>query len=249
MRFALYAFLFAAPSLIASTNTTAAELDIRDEGGNIIIAADQIKSYNWSKHMLTLTPDTRANLYYKLSKTEGLVSGRPFDVCLNGKPIYRGKFTTSASSFSFDTPVIVVDPVAYKNGLKESELVIQLGYPNNEFFKGDDPRNDERIENALRAAGKLDPPCEDHAEWVANVLREIQTVKPGMTREDLLKIFTEEGGLSNRFARRYAHRACPYIKVDVKFDWHEPEANSIKEHSNDPITKISTPFLEWTIAD
>jgi hypothetical protein len=249
MRIPFHTFLVAALCLVTSRATPAAHLDIRDPNGKVIIAADQIKSYNWSTHMLTLAPDTRRDLFYALAKTEGLVSGRPFAICLDGKPIYEGKFTTSASSFSFDTPVIVVNPVSYKDGLKDNELVIQLGYPNHEFFKGDDPRSDKRIEDALRAANKLVPPCEDHAEWVAKILREIQALKPGMTREDLLKIFTEEGGLSNRFQRRYAHRACPYIKVDVKFDWHDPEANSVKEHPQDKITQISTPFLEWTIAD
>jgi hypothetical protein len=243
---------------MTSRAVSAAELDIRDPDGKVIIAADNIKSYNWSTHMVALAPDTRAGLFYSLSKTEGRVSGVPFAVCLDGKPIYQGKFTTSASSFSFDTPVIVVNPVTYKDGLKENELVIQLGYPNQKFFKGDDPRGDKRIEKALRAAGKLDPPCEDHAAWVAKVLREIQTLKPGMTREDLLKIFTEEGGLSNRFQRRYVHRECPYIKVDVKFDAVKvvrgspdpaPGADSTKEHPQDTISQISTPFLERTIAD
>jgi hypothetical protein len=127
---------------------------------------------------------------------------------------------------------------------------IQLGYPTNEFFKGDDPRSDKRIEVALRAADKLtNSRDEQNTEWIAGIMKEIQTLKPGMTREDLLKVFTEEGGLSTRFERRYAHRACPYIKVDVKFDFADPEANSVKEHAQDKITQISTPFLEWTIAD
>ena len=230
-------------------NSRAAEFDIRDPHGNVIIAADKIKCYNWSKHMLTLVPDFRSDLFNELSKTEGLVSGRRFAACIDGKPIYEGNFTTSASSFSFNTPVIVVNPASCKDGLKANELVIQLGYPNNEFFKSDDPRGDKRIEDRLRADGKLVPPCEDHAAWVAKVLRDIQTVKPGMLREDLLKICTEEGGLSTCSQRRYVHRACPLIKIDVKFDSGDTEANSPQEHPKDKITQISKPFLEWPIVD
>jgi hypothetical protein len=242
--------LFLASLWLAALHTYAAdEFDIRNPDGSVMIAADTIKSYHWSKHTLTLVPNARQNLFKKLAQTGGLVSGRPFAVCIDGKPIYEGKFTTSTSSFSFDTPVIVVNPVFYKDGLHDNELVIQLGYPNNEFFKGDDPRGDKRIEGALRATGKLMPPCEDHAEWLTKILREIKTVKPGMTREDLLKVFAEEGGLSSRFQRRYVHRAAPIIKVDVKFDINEPEANSSREDPKDIIRQITAPFLEWPIMD
>src|SRR5262245_11285252 len=55
-------------------------------------------------------------------------------------------------------------------------------------------------------------------EWVANSLKEIQTIKVGMTRTDLLKVFTTEGGLSTGLTRTYVYRECPYIKVDVEFE-------------------------------
>ena len=32
-----------------------------------------------------------------------------------------------------------------------------------------------------------------HSEWIAQSLKEIETIKPGMTRADLLKVFGEEG--------------------------------------------------------
>jgi hypothetical protein len=37
---------------------------------------------------------------------------------------------------------------------------------------------------------------ESHIAWVADVLENMQTIKPGMTRKTLLKVFTTEGGLS-----------------------------------------------------
>jgi len=85
-------------------------------------------------------------------------------------------------------------------------------------------------------------------KWIDKSLREMQTVKAGMTRAQLTKVFTTEGGLSTRTWRRYVYRECPYIKVDVEF---KPVSTSKKyphaESSNDVITKISKPFLEWSI--
>jgi hypothetical protein len=249
MRILFRILFFVAFWLVAICGAPAAELDIRDHDGEVIIPADKIKSYDWATHTITLQPGAKPALANDpLLAGQKLVSGVPFSVCLDGKAIYGGVFTTSASSRSFSTPVIVYLPIAYDATILKDGIRIQLGYPTEEFFKGDDPRNDKRIKDALRAAGKLDPPCEDHAEWVAKVLREIHTLKPGMTREDLLKIFTEEGGLSTRFQRRYVHRECPYIKVDVKFDDTGLEANG-PEQPQDKITQVSTPFLEWTIVD
>ena len=88
-----------------------------------------------------------------------------------------------------------------------------------------------------------------HTEWIAKSLREMQTIKPGMTRADLLKVFQEEGGLSGRTWRRYAYRGCPLIKVEVTFEPVGKPEDKPPESSKDKITKISKPFLEWAILD
>jgi hypothetical protein len=249
-------------ALIATLQPTAsqsaeppAELDIRGDNGQIIISADQIRSYDWPTHTLTLAPGTRAKLArklienMKLTEMKKLVSGIPFTVSVGGKPVYKGTLTTSVSSFSFDTPAIVVDPVINVPTLGEDQLRIQLGYPTQQFFEGDDPRADKRIEEALKAAGKLINPRQDRIEWVAACLQEMQAVKQGSTREELLRVFVEEGGLSNRRERRYAYRDCPYFKVDVKFEAADDADEKNKESPNDKVSQISTPFLEWQIAD
>jgi hypothetical protein len=38
-----------------------------------------------------------------------------------------------------------------------------------------------------------------------------------MTREDLLRVFITEGGLSTRTQQTYVLKVCPYIHVDVEF--------------------------------
>jgi hypothetical protein len=41
----------------------------------------------------------------------------------------------------------------------------------------------------------------DHVAWVAEALKRMQTIQPGMTRDDLLTIFTTAGGLVSRLGR------------------------------------------------
>ena len=45
--------------------------------------------------------------------------------------------------------------------------------------------------------------------WIAASLRTMQTIKPGMTRSDLLKVFKTEGGISNRLQRTYVFPRLP----------------------------------------
>lgn len=83
------------------------------------------------------------------------ITARRWCVTVRGKVVYKGTFTTIVSSLSFSTPVIVVDAQAVESKLGADQLRIQLGYPTAEFFKGEDPRADRRIREALRADGKL----------------------------------------------------------------------------------------------
>ena len=96
---------------------------------------------------------------------------------------------------------------------------------------------------------------QSNTEWVSQSLKEMQTIKVGMTRADLLKVFTTEGGLSTRLWRTYVYHRCPYFKVDVKFRAVGPPAKdsegqvTLLESAEDIITKISKPYLDWSIAD
>ena len=98
---------------------------------------------------------------------------------------------------------------------------------------------------------KIDPVVaeSEHTEWLARSLREMETIKPGMDREDLLKVFQVEGGLSTRTQQKFAYRECPYIKVDVTFEAVGKPEDKLTESPNDKIAKVSRPFLEWSILD
>jgi hypothetical protein len=77
----------------------------------------------------------------------------------------------------------------------------------------------------------------------------METLKVGMTRTDLLKVFSEEGGLSTRTQRQYVYRECPYIKVAVEFERVGNAEAPFPESGEDRIVKISRPFIEWSVID
>jgi hypothetical protein len=93
---------------------------------------------------------------------------------------------------------------------------------------------------------------QEHTNWIDHVMRSISTVKPGMTRKDLLEVLTGEGGISTRTQRKYVYNHCPYIKVDVEFslvDNNDAGQDATTENPEDKIVKISRPYLEYSITD
>ena len=245
---------FCATIAIASAHANAVEtepaaIDIRDDAGHVLIAADRIVSYDWPTHTLTLAPGERAKLAAEIHKNKQLVSGIPITINIGGKPIYSGKITSLVSSFSLATLVIVIDQKIIEPKLSDDHLRIQLGYPTGQFFQGDDPRGKPQLRTAYRAAGKLAKAPPENKQWIADSLLEMQSIKRGITRAQLLQVFEEEGGLSTRTERRYVYRDCPNIKVNVRFEAvGDPDENS-SNAPDDKILEISQPFLEWTIID
>ena len=99
-------------------------------------------------------------------------------------------------------------------------------------------------------------PCSQNREaWVVYALEKMETIKPGMTREELLRVFTTEGGFSNGLRRRFVSRDCRYFKVDVEFkpvgrsDRDSDGRVTLEEDSRDIVTKISQPFLQFSVTD
>ena len=93
----------------------------------------------------------------------------------------------------------------------------------------------------------------DHEAWLTQVLGKMGTIKPGMTRWDVLHVFRAEEGAPRLFTtvggpptglRRetFVSQDCPYFKIDVEF---KPEAVS----NRDVIVKVSKPYVQFAIAD
>jgi len=79
---------------------------------------------------------------------------------------------------------------------------------------------------------------------------QIQTIQPGQTRKDLLKLFDYEGGLQSREANHFIYRKSNLIKVDVKFKAVGPATRiEFEGNPNDVITSISKPYLEFSFID
>jgi hypothetical protein len=86
-----------------------------------------------------------------------------------------------------------------------------------------------------------------------------------MTRADLLKVFTTEGGLFSRSQVTVVSRECPYCKVDVVFDVVGPanmgprciplnggspcDSTTFMVSDRDKIITISKPYLQLPILD
>jgi hypothetical protein len=89
----------------------------------------------------------------------------------------------------------------------------------------------------------------DHTQWVSSVLSWTADIRPGMTRGDLARVFTTEGGISTRTRHTYVLKQCPYIKVDVEFAAVSKEQDSLTELPDDKIVKISKPYLDYSHVD
>jgi hypothetical protein len=87
---------------------------------------------------------------------------------------------------------------------------------------------------------------QEHTQWIQHVMRSISTIKAGMTRRDLPRVFAEDGGLSTRSQGRFVYRQCPYIKVDVELS---PADEGADQSPDDKIVRVSRPYLEYPVSD
>jgi len=124
------------------------------------------------------------------------------------------------------------------SGIQVNRLKPLTGYDHlPQWAKGQAQLNDESVPETATFS-------QERALWIAKVLRQIDSVHPGMTRKDLLPIFTRDGGLSGRMQSTYVYKNCPYIKVDVVFSAIGP-----MEDDEDKVLNISRPYLAFPVAD
>lgn len=113
-----------------------------------IISAENIISYDAQSHELTLT-DTA---YKRIVQLNVPTTGKSFLVCIDKEPQYWGAFWTLLSSQSFNG-VTIIQPLL--NTQENKVIKIGLGYPNESFHQGDDPRKSKAVIAALDRANKL----------------------------------------------------------------------------------------------
>jgi hypothetical protein len=88
----------------------------------------------------------------------------------------------------------------------------------------------------------------DHDLWLAEALKEIQTIQPGKThREDLVKLFRRSGGLSTSISATFIYKDSSYIKVDIEFT--PAVSGSRMDDPKDIVKSVSKPYLDWPVFD
>jgi hypothetical protein len=108
---------------------------------------------------------------------------------------------------------------------------------------------------ALSVGAQPPQPDQDATRWVGDALLEIETIKVGMNRGQLLVLFNTEGGLFTGLRSTYVYRRCPLIKVDVEFEAvgrpsRDAEGRAtVVQSEQDIITKISRPYLASQVID
>lgn len=85
-------------------------------------------------------------------------------------------------------------------------------------------------------------------------MQKMLKVRPGMTRAELRKVFTTEGGIWVPLRLTFVAKDCPYFKVDVEFRMATGSGISdsgvdVAERESDIIVKISRPYLEFSVTD
>lgn len=105
------------------------------------------------------------------------------------------------------------------------------------------------------AADESNQTSSDRIAWVAESLKRMLSISPGMNREQLAVVFTTEGGKFTALQRTFVSRDCPFFKVDVKFQRAEgPSTNEnrdtiVQELETDVIASISRPYLQFSVWD
>jgi hypothetical protein len=122
--------------------------------GDPFLTHDDIESYAWATHTMTLKPGVMAKLESRLLETGEFVPGVPFVVKADGVECYRGTFTSGLSSFSQSGPCIVFHSHRHRDN-SDTQMVIEMDYPSSRVPTATDPPSDGRVRATLQALGKL----------------------------------------------------------------------------------------------
>jgi hypothetical protein len=86
-----------------------------------------------------------------------------------------------------------------------------------------------------------------HQQWLEARYKEATSIRPGMTRADLLKLFWPNGGIQTPTAQYFTLKSCPLIKVEVRFDKYDSSNRQRDDLLR--IVEISKPYLDRMTID
>jgi hypothetical protein len=93
------------------------------------------------------------------------------------------------------------------------------------------------------------PDVKAHRQWLEDRYKEATSIRPGMTRADLMKLFMEDGGLQEIPARRYVLKSCNLIQIQVKFAGPSGQAYKPVPDDRLKIVEVSGPYLARMASD
>ena len=91
----------------------------------------------------------------------------------------------------------------------------------------------------------------EYAQWVEQCLHDFESIKPGMSRQEVEQKFPMDGGVQTVSPVRFTHPQCQYFKVNVSFEFKRDanDQNRAIFGSADKVTKVSNPYIERPFAD
>ena len=96
---------------------------------------------------------------------------------------------------------------------------------------------------------------EDRRRWLAERYAESVSVRPGMSRRELRRLFRPDGGLQTIPSSRYVLKSCAMVKVEVRFELPEGASREDFRDENEridaqmKIAEVSKPYLEPEATD
>jgi hypothetical protein len=88
----------------------------------------------------------------------------------------------------------------------------------------------------------------EQEHWLLQLLEKTRSIKPGITRSQLLHTFDEEAGLQTIPASRYVLKDCPLVKIDITFNQAKSGSNTGTD--KDPTIKaVSSVYVDLPICD
>jgi hypothetical protein len=96
-------------------------------------------------------------------------------------------------------------------------------------------------------------PCsQSHEAWLRQVSEKMETIKPGMTRWDLLRVLRTEGtprrlfrlggGPQGVLRESFVSQDCPYLRIDVELSGRD-------DPIQDVIVNVSKPYLHFVMTN
>ena len=101
----------------------------------------------------------------------------------------------------------------------------------------------------LYAAEKLE--TSTHVAWVEKCLRDFEFIKPGITRAEVEKRLSLDGGLQSFSSVRFVHPECAYFKINVEFEVKKDlnDQGRIMKGADNKVIKVSKPYIELPYSD